>query len=203
MKASPEVRRRADRRLMLETNRIFSTRRRRIWRPPRRAAAHRRGVAGDLRNASLYAHDDGLFEGAAADAAHAAARLKAGRFLLNPDEADPERLRFTSDDGAALYRAAYAGEMDRLNHRRALTLVKSAGTAEDEARAAERIAASRGVAEMLPPALKADALAALAAVGKRLDGISGARRARPRQAQRLAQIAKTPRGVRRGQPWAR
>ena len=194
MKASPEVRRRADRRLMLETNRIFSLAAQKdlASAEARRRAAAEASLETGLRNASLYAHDDGLFEGAAADAAHAAARLKAGRFLLNPDEADPERLRFTSDDGAALYRAAYAGEMDRLNHRRALTLVKSAGTAEDEARAAERIAASRGVAEMLPPALKADALAALeSAVGKRLDGMLGHARAEPDldKRERLAQIA--------------
>jgi len=193
-KASPEVRRRAERQLMLDTHRAFTLAAQKdlATAEARRRTAAEASLETGRRNASLYAHDDGLFAGAAEDAAHAAARLKAGRFLLNPDEADPERLRFTSDDGAALYRAAYAGEMDRLNHRRALTLVKSAGTAEDEAQAAERISAARGVAEMLPPAAKADALSALeSAVGKRLDGMLGHARAEPDldKRERLAAIA--------------
>jgi len=194
MKASAEARRRADRRLMLETNRIFSLAAQKdlASAETRRRTAAEASLATGLRTASLYAHDDGLFEGAAADAADAAARLKAGRFLANPSETDPEKLRFTSESGAALYHAARAEAMDRLNHTRALTLIKSAGTAEDEARAAAGIAAAAGVAEMLPPALKADTLAALeSARAKRLDGMLGHARAEPDldKRERLARIA--------------
>ena len=194
MKASAEARRRADRRLMLETNRIFSLAAQKDLASAeiRRRTAAEASLATGLRTASLYAHDDGLFEGAAADVADAAARLKAGRFLANPSETDPEKLRFTSESGAALYHAARAEAMDRLNHTRALTLIKSAGTAEDEARAAAGIAAAAGVAEMLPPALKADTLAALeSARAKRLDGMLGHARAEPDldKRERLAQIA--------------
>jgi hypothetical protein len=194
MKASAEARRRADRRLMLETNRIFSLAAQKDLASAeiRRRTAAEASLATGLRTASLYAHDDGLFEGAAADAADAAARLKAGRFLANPSETDPEKLRFTSESGAALYHAARAEAMDRLNHTRALTLIKSAGTAEDEARAAAGIAAAAGVAEMLPPALKADTLAALeSARAKRLDGMLGLARAEPDldKRERLARIA--------------
>jgi len=194
MKASAEARQRADRRLLFETGRIFSLAAQKdlASAESRRRTAAEATLATGTRNAALYAHDDALFEGAAADAADAAARLKAGRFLVNPDETDPERLAFTSEDAEKLYRAAYAGEKDRLNHTRALTLVKSAGTAEDEAQAAERIAAARGVAEMLPPALKADALAALeSAIGKRLDGMLGLARAETDldKRERLAALA--------------
>jgi len=194
MKASAEARRRADRRLVGETSRMFSLAARKDLASAemRRRTAAEASLAAGSRAAVMYAHDEELFTQAADEAADAAARLKAGRFLLNPDETDPEKLRFTSEDGEKLYRAARAVGADALNHERALALGRDAGMAGDEAQAAAGFAAAAGAAGALPQKLKADALAALeSAKAKRLDGILGLARAEPDldKRERLAAIA--------------
>ena len=179
-KASPEARRRADRRLMAETGRAFSLAAQKdvALSEARRRTAAEASLATAGRAASLYAKDDALFAGAAADAADQAARLKLGRLIANPGEADPDKLVFKTEDGRALYGALRAEELDRLGHERALTLARDAGVAEAEPAAASGIAQAARVAETLPPALKADALSALETVmARRLDGMLGLARA--------------------------
>jgi len=179
-KASPEARRRADRTLMAETGRAFSLAAQKdtALAEARRRTAAEASLATASRSASMYAKDDALFGGAAQQAADAAARLKLGRLIANPSEPDPEKLVFKTEDGKALYAALRAGELDRLNHGRALTLVQDAGTAENEPDAAAGISMAARVAETLPPALRADALSALeSAKARRLDGMLGLARA--------------------------
>ena len=179
-KASPEARRRADRRLMAETGRAFSLAAQKdvALSEARRRTAAEASLATAGRAASLYAKDDALFASAAADAADQAARLKLGRLIANPAEPDPDKLVFKTEDGRALYGALRAEALDRLSHERARTLVQDAGTAETETAAAAGIAQAARVAETLPPALKADALSALeSAKAKRLDGMLGLARA--------------------------
>lgn len=181
-KASPEARRRADRRLMADTGRAFSLAAQKdvALAEARSRTAAEASLATAGRAASLYAKHDALFASAAADAADAAARLKLGRLIANPAEPDPEKLVFQTEDGKALYAAMRAEALDRLGHERARTLVQDAGTAETETAAAAGIAMAARVAETLPPALKADALSALeSAKAKRLDGMLGLARAEP------------------------
>jgi hypothetical protein len=144
----------------------------------RRRTAAEASLATAERAASMYARDDALFTGAAADAADQAARLKLGRLIANPGEADPDKLVFKTEDGAALYAAVRAEALDRLRHGRARTLARDAGVAGNEPDAASGIAAAARVAETLPPDLRADALAELETVrAKRLDGMLGLARA--------------------------
>ena len=181
-KASPEARRRADRVLMADTARAFSLAAQKdvALSEARRRTAAEASLATAERAASMYARDDALFTGAAADAADQAARLKLGRLIANPAEPDAEKLVFKTEHGRALYGALRAEALDRLGHERARTLVQDAGTAETEASAAAGIAQAARVAETLPPALRADALSALeTAKAKRLDGMLGAARAEP------------------------
>ena len=179
-KASPEARRRADRVLMADTARAFSLAAQKdvALSEARRRTAAEASLATAERAASMYARDDALFTAAAADAADQAARLKLGRLIANPGEADPEKLVFKTEDGAALYAAVRADALDRLRHGRARTLARDAGVAGNEADAASGIAAAARVAETLPPDLRADALAELETVrAKRLDGMLGLARA--------------------------
>jgi len=179
-KASPEARRRADRVLMADTARAFSLAAQKdvALGEARRRTAAEASLATAERAASMYARDDALFTGAAADAADQAARLKLGRLIANPGEADPDKLVFKTEDGAALYAAVRADALDRLRHGRARTLARDAGVAGNEADAASGIAAAARVAETLPPDLRADALAELETVrAKRLDGMLGLARA--------------------------
>jgi hypothetical protein len=179
-KASPEARRRADRVLMADTARAFSLAAQKdvALGEARRRTAAEASLATAERAASMYARDDALFTGAAADAADQAARLKLGRLIANPGEADPEKLVFKTDGGAALYAAVRADALDRLRHGRARTLARDAGVAGNEPDAASGIAAAARVAETLPPDLRADALAELETVrAKRLDGMLGLARA--------------------------
>lgn len=179
-KASPEARRRADRTLMAETGRAFSLAAQKdiALAESRRRTAAEASLATAGRAAAMYARDDRLFGEAAQQAADAAARLRLGRLIANPAEPDPDKLVFKTGDGKALYAALRAGELDRLNHGRALTLVQDAGTAENEPDAAAGLSMAARVAETLPPALRADALSALeSAKAKRLDGMLGAARA--------------------------
>lgn len=179
-KASPEARRRADRRLMAETDRAFSLAAQKdvALAEARSRTAAEASLATAERAASMYARDDALFTGAAADAADQAARLKLGRLIANPGEADPDKLVFKTEDGAALYAAVRADALDRLRHGRALTLARDAGVAGNEPDAAAGIAMAARVAETLPPDLRADALAELETVrAKRLDGMLGLARA--------------------------
>ena len=179
-KASPEARRRADRVLMADTARAFSLAAQKdvALGEARRRTAAEASLATAERAASMYARDDALFTGAAADAADQAARLKLGRLIANPGEADPEKLVFKTEDGAALYAAVRADALDRLRHGRARTLARDAGVAGNEPDAASGIAAAARVAETLPPDLRADALAELETVrAKRLDGMLGLARA--------------------------
>ncbi|HON41691.1 MAG TPA: N-acetylglucosamine-6-phosphate deacetylase, partial [Bacillota bacterium] len=165
-KASPEARRRADRVLMADTARAFSLAAQKdvALSEARRRTAAEASLATAERAASMYARDDALFTSAAADAADQAARLKLGRLIANPGEADPEKLVFKTEDGAALYAAVRADALDRLRHGRARTLARDAGVAGNEADAASGIAAAARVAETLPPDLRADALAELETV---------------------------------------
>lgn len=179
-KASPEARRRADRVLMADTARAFSLAAQKdvALGEARRRTAAEASLATAERAASMYARDDALFTGAAADAADQAARLKLGRLIANPGEADPDKLVFKTEDGAALYAAVRADALDRLRHGRARTLARDAGVAGNEPDAASGIAAAARVAETLPPDLRADALAELETVrAKRLDGMLGLARA--------------------------
>jgi len=193
-KASPEARRRVDRALRARTARTFSLAAQKdvAAEEARQRAAAEAALAASGRSAMMCAGDDELFDAAASDASHAAARLKTARLIANPGEPDPDRLVFRSEDGRRLYDAARAEALDKLRYDRARTLAEGAGVAESEAEAAAGIMQAAGVAESLPPALKPAALNLIETVrARRLDGMLGLARAEPDldKRERLLQTA--------------
>jgi hypothetical protein len=165
---SARARKRFDLRFLPETNRILTLASRRDVETQDAAARMRdeAGLAAAARTAQAYAYEPDLFEAAAADYAERAARLKAGRMIANPEEADPSKLVFRDDargsdgkpSGSArtLYAAARAEALERMRLERVRTLVADGRTAEADADAEGRFAAALSAAEILPPAMQAE-----------------------------------------------
>lgn len=202
-KLSPRARQEFDRFFSVETNRLFdlASRHDTMIQDERRKQTDIAGLAAAERGVQAYVYNEDLFNPAAEDLADRAARLKAGRMIVNPEETDPAKLQFRDDiknaDGTVsgntrtVFQAARAETLDKVRHTRAVTLADGAGTAEHEGTAAARMEMATQAAETLPPALKTDALSALeAAKGKRLQGMLGlARTQRDLDAQEQLVVA--------------
>jgi hypothetical protein len=186
-KLSPSALKEFDRFFMVESGRIMAHASRQdvATKDRIRQQTDLAGLEAAERNLQSYVYEDDLFADAADDYADRAARLKAGRMIVNPEEEDSSKLQFRDDvkneDGTVtgntrtLFGAARGEALDKIRHNGARTIADGVFEAEHESTALYRIGMATDLADLLPPHLKTDALSALEnAKTKRINNIFGA-----------------------------